>query len=52
MSGAPDRRLLWLLGTLVLLVALRYVVFGDKTPEVVGRGGIGAGRGKAVGADA
>jgi len=35
MSGAPDRRLLWLLGTLVLLVALRYVVFGDKTPEVV-----------------
>jgi hypothetical protein len=35
MSGAPDRRLLWLLGALVLLVALRYVVFGDKTPEVV-----------------
>lgn len=34
-SGAPDRRLLWLLGILAMAVLLRYTVFGDKAPEVV-----------------
>jgi hypothetical protein len=34
-SRAPDRRLLWLLAAMALLVAMRYIVFGEKTPEAV-----------------
>ncbi len=35
MKTAPDRRLLWVLGVLVVLVILRYTVFGEKATEVV-----------------
>lgn len=35
MNGATDRRLLWVLAAMVTMVALRYTVFGDSTPEVV-----------------
>jgi len=34
-TGSIDRRLLWLLAVLLVLVALRYTVFGDRQPQVV-----------------
>ena len=34
-NGSIDRRLLWLLAVLVILVALRYTVFTDRQPQVV-----------------
>ena len=34
-TGTVDRRLVWLLVSLMILVALRYTVFADKTPQVV-----------------
>ena len=34
-TGPIDRRLLWLMVLLLVLVALRYTVFGDRQPQVV-----------------
>src|SRR5688572_20320843 len=34
-AGSIDRRLLWLLAALTVVVVLRYTVFADRTPEVV-----------------
>ena len=33
--GSLDRRLIWLLGALIVLVTLRYTVWGNRQPQVV-----------------